>query len=631
MKKVLLLIAAVAVFACTAPVKVDLSKVETATSEDVKRVEPLNWWVGMETPLQLMIYGSHLSDSEVAIVNEDGAAVKGISVEEVHNADSANYLFVDINVAANAAPGQYWIVLAKDGIQKKFAYSFEKRADGSRERTSYTVADAMYLLMPDRFANGDPENDSSDDTREKANYTHPFGRHGGDIQGIIDHLDYLEDLGITALWTTPLLLDDEKFGTYHGYACADYYRIDPRYGTNELYREFVEKAREKGIMVVMDFVLNHCGTAHWWNGDLPFADWYNVWPEFTRSNYAMSSHSDPHASKHDHALCINGWFDTSMPDMNMTNPYVLNYLTQASVWWIEYSGINGLRIDTYPYNEKVAVAEWTENVLREYPNLSIVGECWFHEPDLIAYWEGKKMNTDGYTSHLPRVMDFPLCEAVWESLNWNGAYGGPMRKVYDIISKDFNYADTNDLMTFLANHDTTRSGDMAQGDPDKMKVALTLLCTMRGMPQIYVGDELLVRSDDPRGGDGAMRVDFQGGFPENKANWFTREGRTPVQNELHDLTKSLLALRKECTALQSGKLLHFMPVNGLYVYFRYNDDEKVMVILNGASSKNSVRWEDYTEILPLGQTGKLLSSSEEITSGNPLEVGPMSANVIIFR
>lgn len=352
-------LAAAGLVACATQPAFDPATVADATGE-VTRIEPLSWWTGMQTPLQLLVAGERISDYDVRI--EGG---RGVKATAVHKADSPNYLFVDVAVDADAAPGTYYLVFSKEGREFKAPYEIAARREGSAERGSFTTADMIYLLMPDRFANGDPANDSTPDTQEKADRNAFFGRHGGDIEGIRQHLDYISSLGATVIWPTPLLLDDEPEGSYHGYACADYYRIDPRFGTNESYRDFVAAAHEKGLKVIMDVVTNHCGTAHWWMRDLPFEDWIHQFPEYTGTNVCFSTNMDPNASKYDLNLQESGWFVPSMPDMNLDNPYVLRYFQQWAAWWTEYADLDGFRVDTYPYNEKGPMSEWCASVRRD--------------------------------------------------------------------------------------------------------------------------------------------------------------------------------------------------------------------------------------------------------------------------
>ena len=391
-------LSAAALASCGGQAAFDPDTVADAGSR-VERVEPLSWWTGMKTPLQLLVRGENISSCNVRM--EGG---KGVSASAVHKADSPNYLFVDVEISQNAAPGTYWIVFDNGSEIFKYPYEIAARCEGSAERKSFTTGDMIYLIMPDRFANGDPTNDATEDTAEKPARDEFFGRHGGDIQGIMDHLGYIADLGATAIWNTPLLLDNEPEGSYHGYACADYYHIDPRFGSNELYRDFVGKAHENGLKVIMDIVTNHCGTAHWWMDDLPFKDWIHVFPEYTGTNVCFSTNMDPNASRYDLNLQESGWFVPSMPDMNLDNPFVLKYFQQWAIWWIEYAGLDGFRVDTYPYNEKGPMSRWCAAVLQEYPDFNIVGECWTSSIPQLAYWQGGNANKDGFDSHLPTFL-----------------------------------------------------------------------------------------------------------------------------------------------------------------------------------------------------------------------------------
>lgn len=364
--------AAVGLLSCTSARQPAFDPASVAdASGEVSRIEPLSWWTGMQTPLQLLVNGAGIGEYEVRI--EGG---RGVEATACHRADSPNYLFVDVEIRPEAEPGTYYLVFTRGDRTFKVPYEIAARSEGSASRTSFTTADMIYLLMPDRFANGDASNDSVPGMRERADRSDLSGRHGGDLQGMIDHLDYIAELGATAVWPTPLLLDDEPEGSYHGYARGDYYRIDPRFGSNELYGEFVGKAHEKGLKVIMDVVTNHCGTSHWWMEDLPFEDWIHQFPEFTGTNVCFSTNMDPNASKYDLDRQESGWFVPSMPDMNLDNPYVLQYFKQWAVWWVEYAGLDGFRVDTYPYNEKVPMSEWCAAVRREYPGFNIVGECW---------------------------------------------------------------------------------------------------------------------------------------------------------------------------------------------------------------------------------------------------------------
>ena len=422
-------------------------------AQKVERVEPLNWWVNMKTPLQLMIYGDKIGDYTNVTVNSSD-----IKITKVHKAESNNYLFIDIKTDSSLRPGEYVFTLQNSkGKKVKFDYSFLQRSNNSALREGFNSSDLIYLLMPDRFVNGDKSNDSVESCPDKYNRGDYFGRYGGDLAGMIEKLDYLQDLGVTAIWSTPLTEDNEPKTSYHGYACSDYYKIDPRFGSNELYKEFVKEADKRGIKVIMDVVTNHCGSAHWWMKDLPFSTWIHQFDNYTQSNYILTTNYDPNASKEDYDRCVTGWFDTSMPDMGTEDPYVLQYFKQLYIWWIEWAGLNGLRVDTHPYNGKEPIADWAKAIREEYPNISIVGECWLNEPAYIAYWEGDRKNHDNYNSYLTHIMDFPLMGAYCSGItNENPGWGEGMNKLYGVLSQDYLYERPNELRIFLDNHDTDR-------------------------------------------------------------------------------------------------------------------------------------------------------------------------------
>ena len=622
MKKIIIALAAVALAACSGPA-FDPATVADATAEQVTRVEPLSWWTGMKMPLQLLVQGENVSEYDVAI--EGG---KGVSVVKVNKADSPNYVFVDVKIAANAQPGTYYIVFSKDGQSFKYPYEIAAREAGSAERPSFTTADMIYLIMPDRFANGDTTNDSTDDTDDKYARNELFGRHGGDIQGIIDHLDYISDLGATAIWCTPLLEDNQPAHSYHGYACTDYYHIDSRFGTNDLFKEYVNKAHEKDIKIIMDIVPNHAGSAHWWMEDTPFADWYHVFDTYTGSNIAFSTNMDPNASKKDLYIQESGWFDRSMVDMNLDNPYVLRYFQQWAIWWVEWSGLDGFRVDTYPYNEKDPMSEWCAAVMNEYPNFNIVGECWTASIPQLAYWQGGNANKDGFNSNLKSVMDFPLHDALRAGLNedWGG-WGQGMVRVYDILSHDFLYHDLSNMMIFPGNHDTDRLGDALRKNPARVKIAMAMMATMRGYPQIFAGDELMFTSCDLSMGHGGLRVDFPGGWPGDEMDLFSAEGRAKATKNTDGLTvpkgqaadlfnyvSHLFQWRKTKEVIHNGKTMHFITRDNTYGYFRYNDTDVVFVYVNNSPEAKNVPWTYYSEI------SEGLKGGVNVVTGEPCDV-----------
>ncbi len=640
MKRILSAIAVVALAACSGQPAFDPASVADATVQQVTRVEPLSWWTDMKMPLQLMVQGENISGYNVAI--EGGA---GVSVEKAVKADSPNYLFVDVKISGNAQPGTYYIVFSKEGQSFKYPYEIAARKPGSADRKSFTTADMIYLIMPDRFANGDTSNDSTDDTADKYARHELFGRHGGDIQGIINNLGYISDLGATAIWCTPLLEDNQPEHSYHGYACTDYYHIDSRFGTNELFREYVNKAHEKGLKIIMDIVPNHAGSAHWWMKDTPFKDWYHVFDTYTGSNIAFSTTMDPNASKKDLYIQESGWFDRSMVDMNLDNPFVLRYFEQWAIWWIEWSGLDGFRVDTYPYNEKDPMAQWCKAVMNEYPNFNIVGEVWTASIPQLAYWQGGNENKDGFDSNLKSVMDFPLHDALRAGLGEdNPGWGQGMTRVYDVLSHDFVYHDLSNMMIFPGNHDTDRLGDVLRKNPKRVKIAMALMATMRGYPQIFAGDELMFTSCDLGMGHGGLRVDFPGGWPGDEMNLFSAEGRANATKNTDGLTvpkgqaadlfnyvSHLFQWRKTKDVIHNGKTMHFITRDNTYGFFRYDDNDVVFVYVNNSAEPKNVPWTYYNEISEGLGAGVDVVTGESVEVSDATVVGPQEVLIVEYN
>ena len=653
MKKAILF-AAVAILAAACAPKADFASVPEATYDQVARVEPLSWWTGMNTPLQLLVQGPEISEYSVAV---EGA---GLRVKAVHKADSPNFLFLDMDVRK---AGTYYLVFSRDGVSFKYPYVVRSREKGSRERDSFTTADMIYLIMPDRFSSAFADNDAAwqggeyDDgsarpwpvpaTPDEVSRQNPIARDGGDIQGIINHLDYIADLGATAIWMTPLLLDNQPYESYHGYACADYYHIDPRFGDNAHYRTLVEKAHEKGIKVIMDIVTNHCGTAHWWMEDAPFDDWYHKNDPYMQMNALFSVYMDPNASVRDRERQESGWFVPSMPDMNLDNPYVLRYFQQWAVWWIEYAGLDGLRVDTYPYNEPGPMSQWCKAVIDEYPNMNIVGECWDYRIPQLAYWQKDNPNRDGFNSNLPSIMDFPLETAMKTALCEDQVWWDEgMTRVYTVLGQDFVYKDLSHMMTFFANHDHARTGDVLRADPARMKLAIAMLATIRGIPQLYYGDEMMfLERRDCISHDGAKRIDFPGGWEGDKVDLFSEEGRAAADGlyaaaaELHDYTRTLFQWRKGCKAVQEGRTLQFLSrhnegarniTDNSYAFFRYTDDDAVFVYINNTFEERALDWNHYREFVAGPVEGRNVLTGENITLQDGVTVAPKSALIVEF-
>ena len=626
MKKFLVVFALLGAVACSNNSSFDPNSVADSQSQ-ITRVEPLSWWTGLKTPLQLLINGENISQYNVAL--EGGS---GVEITAIHKADSPNYLFVDVAVADNAVAGTYYLVFTNGEEQFKYPYTIAERRKGSADRHGFTTADAIYLLMPDRFSNGNPENDSTSCTTEKADRKAFFGRHGGDLQGMINGLDYIASLGATTIWPTPLLLDNEPHESYHGYACGDYYHIDPRFGSNELYKEFVAEAHKRDLKVIMDVVTNHCGVSHWWMKDQPFNDWVHNFPTYTGTNVCFSTNMDPNASAYDLNLQESGWFVPSMPDMNLNNEFVLNYFKQWAVWWMEYADLDGFRVDTYPYNEKNPMSEWCKSVMAEYPNINIVGECWTSSIPQLAYWQGGNANKDGFDSNLRSIMDFPLQEAICHALSTdNPGWGQGMTRVYDCLSHDFVYHDLDNMMIFTNNHDTTRIGDVINKNPGRAKIGLAMLATMRGIPQIFYGEEMMLCSADLSQGHGGLRIDFPGGWAGDKTNLLTAEGRKGQNKELFDFSARLFNWRKSKEVIHTGNTMHFMTRDNTYAYFRYNDESVVFVYINNNIIPVNVPWSYYSEI------NEGLTGGVDVLTGEPFEVSdatvvaPKTALVIEYK
>lgn len=589
----------------------------------ITRVEPLCWWTDMHQPLTLMFYGEDLQDATVSIQElAAGRIMRGQCIGLVptgqHNAESKNYLFVDMDVRQ---AGTYRITLRKGNRRATYDYTIYDRREGSRERQSFTSADVVYLIMSDRFVDGDPSNNSTDNTREKADKQNIHGRFGGDIQGIISQLGHISDLGATAIWPTPLLLDDEEKWSYHGYACSDYYHIDPRFGSNELYRQMVDSAHTYDIKVIMDMVPNHCGGAHWWMKDLPYRDWVNQFDEFTRTNNVFSANYDINASEYDRLLSNRGWFDHPMPDMNLENPDLLRYFQQWAIWWIEYADLDGLRVDTYPYIEKMPAANWIKAIREEYPDINIVGECWTRPASAVAYWQSGSNNKDGFDSNLPSVMDFPTNEAIRQALGGNdNGWGGGLTRIYDALSQDYLYGNVNNLLIFLDNHDMDRIEDVVKDqDPRRTKLAYTLLATMRGIPQVFAGDEYDMHSSDMSKGHSTLRMPLP--MPEQL---------TDEQRDMFDYQRRLLQWRKSEPVIHTGRTMHFLNRDNTYAFFRYTDEEAVFVFANASNEARTIPTTHYTEILSkynLVGTDILTRKSVDLSLTN-IEVAPVSALIV---
>lgn len=593
----------------------------------IDRVEPPFWYANMQNPeVQIVFYGKNIAENEVAVSNN-------VIINNIRKTENPNYLFVTINTK-NVAAQELTFSFSKNKktvfTQK---YDIRKRKENARFRKSFDASDMMYLIMPDRFANGNPSNDSDKSVVEKADRKNPGGRHGGDIEGIIQHIDYLKELGVTALWSTPLCEDNDKTYSYHTYGQSDVYRIDPRYGTNEEYVKLAEVLHQNGMKLVKDYVTNHWGAEHWMFKDMPTYDWFHQFPGYSQSNYRMTTQYDTNAAAIDKKQCMDGWFVPSMPDLNQSNPLVLNYLTQNAIWWIEYADLDGFRVDTYSYNDKEGIAKWTKAITDEYPYFNIVGEVWMHDQAQISYWQKDSpiAKIQDYNSYLPSVMDFTLHDALGSVFNEsNPNWNDGMIKVYDNFVNDFLYANTNNILTFAENHDTNRFNQIYKNDFKKYQLAMTLLATTRGIPQLYYGSEIGMAGDKGKG-DADIRQDFPGGWKGDAQNAFSKSGRTAVQNQYFDFTSKLFSWRKNNPVVAFGKMKHYLPDNNVYVYFRYDDAQSVMVVINNSDETRTFNTQRFAENMQNYSSGTEVLSGEKYTSLHSITIKPKSSLIIELK
>jgi glycosidase len=581
----------------------------------IQHLEPPNWWLGMENPeLQLMVHGEDISQYSVSL-NTSMATI--ISIEKTAN---TNYLFINLEIAKNAVAGN--IEIKFENADKKVithSYPLLKRDITSSKREGFNSSDVMYLLMPDRFANGDPDNDIVKGLQEdKIDRQDKTGRHGGDLKGVLDHLDYIKEMGFSAIWFNPFLENDVARSSYHGYSTTDFYKVDPRYGTNEDFKFLSQKAEEKDLKLIMDMIFNHIGIDHWWMKDPPSADWINFNGKYVSTNHRRTVNQDPHASEYDRTLMLDGWFVRSMPDLNQENPFLAKYLIQNSIWWIEYAGLVGIRMDTYPYPDKYMMAEWNKQVLNEYPNFNIVGEEWSMNPGLISYWQKGQSNLDGYDGMIPSMMDFPLQSALSQSLNEEESWNSGWIKLYEALSNDFLYPDPYNLVIFPDNHDMSRFFMQLGMNKDLYKLGITYILTTRGIPQIFYGSEILMTHTESDH-HGHIRKDFPGGWAGDEKNAFTGSGLSKDEKEMQAFFKKLLSWRKENSVIHTGKMIHYAPEKGVYVYSRSNEEKSVLVLLNKSNTKQTLETERFSEII--GQykkgtdviSGKSFELTEKIT------------------
>ncbi len=593
-------------------------------AQKIERIEPPSWFTGMkETALQIMVYGKEIGSFDVT------ANYPGVNITTLVKTGNPNYLFVNLDISRETVPGSVTLTFTRG--KQKMTYNYPLLEHPSGPVRGFNTSDVIYLLMPDRYANGDPANDNLDSMLEKVNRTNSKGRHGGDLKGISDHLDYIKDLGVTGIWINPFLENNQPSSSYHGYSITDLYRVDPRYGSNEEFKNLVMKAHGMGLKLVMDMIFNHIGSGHWWMKDLPSNDWVHQFSKFTRTNYRASAYMDPYAAESDAELMEKGWFDVTMPDLNQNNPLVETYLTQNSLWWIAYSGIDGIRMDTYPYPEKNMMSRWAKRVTDEFPGFFIVGEVWYQQEAPTAYWSFGKINSDGYRSNLPSVTDFPLSLATHKAFTEPDNWTDGLARLYLVLSQDFLYPDPLRNVIFLDNHDMTRFFTQTGMRPEIYKMALSFILTTRGIPQFYYGTEIVMQGDKSRG-DGYLREDFPGGWDGDTKNAFTGQNLNQTEKDAFTFTKKLLNWRKGKEVIHTGKLKQFIPEDNLYVYFRYNDRESVMIILNKSDKESkTITKQRYLEALNQFTHGTEILTGTEINDLTSFKIAPRTAMIIELK
>jgi len=604
----------------------------SVSNTTLERVEPPNWWIGFKnTTLQLLVKDDTIGASKPSI------NYRGVTIDKFYTARSKNYLFIDITIDETVKAGKFDITFTFDDNSKKtHTYELKSREKSAEDYIGFDSSDAIYLITPDRFANADVTNDNGSvnsktkDTGTSVyflkettiNRADDYARHGGDIKGITNHIDYIYDMGFTAIWSTPLLTNNMPRSSYHGYAITDLYEIDPRFGNLADYRVLADKLREKGMKLIMDQVANHCGSEHWWMKDLPFEDWVNYQQNFLKkgdlitSNHRRTSNQDSYASKQDKKEMAEGWFVPTMPDLNQKNPFMAKYIIQNSIWWIETIGLGGIRQDTYPYPDKDFMSDWAGAIMNEYPNFSIVGEEWSYNPLLVGYWQNGAKNKDGYVSNLKSTMDFPMQKAMIDGINEVESWDTGLVKLYEGLANDFHYATPKDIMVFLDNHDKSRLFTEVKEDVTKAKMALSYMLVLPRIPQIYYGTEILMNDTAKPGDHGLIRTDFPGGWNGDQVNAFTETGLSKDKKEMQNFTKKILNYRKSSKAIHEGKTVHFAPFMGTYFLFRIKDDETVVHIINKNDKPIRIDLKRYAEVGLEGKTLKNIITGEEFVWGD---------------
>ncbi|GHE73306.1 glycoside hydrolase family 13 protein [Roseivirga thermotolerans] len=603
--------------------------VSSLSAQTDLRVEPPFWYTQMQSnQLQLMIHGANIGRFQASVDHP------GIKITKQITGDSPNYRFVYLQIDPDVKPGSFSLSLKNGDQTKTITYSLKERAKSINRNQGFSSEDVIYLLMPDRFANGNPANDTVEGMLEPARRNDPSGRHGGDIKGVQDHLDYIKNLGMTAVWLTPVFENDQtpEYKAYHGYAATDMYKIDRRFGSNEEFVAFVKACHDKGLKVIMDMIHNHIGDQHWWMKDLPFNDWVHDQSVYGNTNYRGTVASDPYASQHDTDRLVKGWFVNEMPDLNQRNQQLADYLIQNTLWWIEYSGIDGIRMDTYLYPYQDYMARWAKEVLEAYPSFNIVGESWVESVAHESYWQkDRDGENDGYNSHLPSVTDFQIHFAVRDAFNSPFGWESGIMRLYYTLSQDRLYSDPMQNVIFLDNHDINRIYSTLGENLNNLKMAYAFLMTTRGIPQVYYGTELAFKAGPGSWGDGAKRADMPGGWPGDARSVFTAEGRTPEENAMHSYVTKLTNWRKTSDAVKNGKLIHFVPEENVYVYFRYTNRERVMVIMNMNDTEATISRKKHLEMLRGYTFGLDVITGKSTNVGQDFKVPARTTTILTLK
>ncbi len=586
-------------------------------------IEPAFWWSGMqESELQLMVYGNNIADYKATITSPHVYLKESVALE------SPNYklLYLDIS---KSVPETFDIVFTNGKKKITIPYELKQRNPSRKNVKGFDSSDVLYLIMPDRFANGDPTNDQLPMRMPyKVDRNDPNARHGGDLKGISDHLDYLHNLGVTAIWLNPVLENDMDGGSYHGYATTNYYRVDPRFGSNDEYVKLIEDTHAKGMKVVMDMIFNHCGSDHPWMKDIPSKDWFNNLDPYVQTTHVKEVYYDLYASQYDTKQMTDGWFVPSMPDLNQRNRHVAKYLIQNSIWWIEYAGVDGIRQDTYPYADYQMMIDWCRAIEKEYPNYNIVGEAWYNNPVGTAFWQKNSKLNNKENTQLKSVMDFRLMGLAHSAFfEETGEWGGGLRNIYEHMTTDYVYSDIYNVLRFLDNHDTDRFLPEMPKNLDSFKQGITFLLTIPGIPQIYYGTELLMNGNKSKS-DGDIRKDVPGGWPDDSVNQFTAEGRSELQNEAFNFMQKLLKWRQGNEIIAKGKMKHYVPQNGVYVYERYLNDKSIVVFMNGTSKEVTIDLNRYDESLKGKSSGFDVLTNQQIQFHSSMKLLPREIHIV---